>query len=122
VQGTNLQHALLLAQRFLRRHPGAQPVVIVVTDGEPTAHLEDGEAVFCWPPLPETVARTVAEVDGLTRLGAALSVVMLGDDPGLQRFVQAVARRSGGRVLTPATDRLSEYVVSDYLRARRPRG
>jgi uncharacterized protein with von Willebrand factor type A (vWA) domain len=122
VQGTNLQHALLLAQRFLRRHPGAQPVVIVVTDGEPTAHLEDGEAVFCWPPLPETVARTVAEVDGLTRLGAALSVVMLGDDPGLQRFVQAVARRSGGRVLTPATDRLGEYVVSDYLRARRPRG
>jgi uncharacterized protein with von Willebrand factor type A (vWA) domain len=119
VQGTNLQHALLLAQQFLRRHPTAQPVVLVVTDGEPTAHLEHGEAVFSWPPLPQTVARTVAEVDELTRLGAALTIVMLGDDPGLQRFVQAVARRSGGRVLTPAVDRLGEYVVSDYLRARR---
>jgi uncharacterized protein with von Willebrand factor type A (vWA) domain len=119
VQGTNLQHALLLAQQFLRRHPDAQPVVLVVTDGEPTVHLEQGEAVFAWPPLPQTVAATVSEVDELTRLGAALTFVMLGDDPGLQRFVQAVARRSGGRVLTPSLDRLGEYVVSDYLRARR---
>ena len=121
VQGTNLQHALLLARQFLRRHPAAQPVVLVVTDGEPTAHLEDGEAVFSWPPLAETVHRTVAEVDELSRLGTALSVVMLGDDPGLQRFVQAVARRSGGRVLTPSLGRLGEYVVTDYLRARRSR-
>jgi uncharacterized protein with von Willebrand factor type A (vWA) domain len=119
VQGTNLQHALLLAQRFLRRHPGSQPVVLVVTDGEPTAHLEQGEAVFSWPPLRETIAATLAEVDELSRRGAALTVVMLGDDPGLQRFVQAVARRSGGRVLTSSPQRLGEYVVSDYLRSRR---
>jgi uncharacterized protein with von Willebrand factor type A (vWA) domain len=119
VQGTNLQHALLLAQRFLRRHPGSQPVVLVVTDGEPTAHLEQGEALFSWPPMRETLAATLAEVDELSRRGAALTVVMLGDDPGLQRFVQAVARRSGGRVLTSSPQRLGEYVVSDYLRSRR---
>jgi uncharacterized protein with von Willebrand factor type A (vWA) domain len=102
VQGTNLQHALMLAGRHLRRHPDAEPVVLVVTDGEPTAHLEDdGTPFFCWPPMPETIARTVAEVDALTRYGATLNVFMLDEDPGLVRFVDAVARRNGGRVFTP---------------------
>ncbi|GAA0376623.1 VWA domain-containing protein [Micromonospora gifhornensis] len=122
-QGTNLQHALRLAGRHLRRHPDAEPVVLVVTDGEPTAHLdaEDGEAVFCWPPLRETIEATIREVDRLGRYGATLNLFMLGDDPGLRRFVDAVARRSGGRVFTPDTEDLGEYVVSDYLRARRGR-
>ena len=121
VQGTNLQHALQLAGRHLRRHSDADPVVLVVTDGEPTAHLEDGEAVFSWPPMRETVQATVAEVDHLTRYGASLNVFMLGEDPGLRRFVDAIARRSGGRVLTPSAADLGQYVVQDYLRARRGR-
>ncbi|MET8910809.1 VWA domain-containing protein [Micromonospora sp. NPDC004551] len=122
-QGTNLQHALRLAGRHLRRHPGAEPVVLVVTDGEPTAHLDptDGEAYFHWPPLPETIEATVREVDKLTRYGATLNLFMLGDDPGLRRFVDAVARRSKGRMFTPDLDDLGEYVVSDYLRARHGR-
>jgi uncharacterized protein with von Willebrand factor type A (vWA) domain len=122
VQGTNLHHALRLAGRHLRRHPEAEPVVMVVTDGEPTAHIEPGgHPVFAWPPTRATIEATVGEVDQLTRYGAAINVFMLGDDPGLRRFVDAVARRNGGRVFTPAADRLGAYVVSDYLRARRGR-
>ncbi|MFG2102466.1 VWA domain-containing protein [Micromonospora echinaurantiaca] len=122
-QGTNLQHALRLAGRHLRRHPDAEPVVLVVTDGEPTAHLDpdDGEALFHWPPLPETIEATIREVDRLTRYGATLNLFMLGDDDGLRRFVDAVARRSRGRMFTPDLDDLGEYVVSDYLRARHGR-
>ncbi|SCF44230.1 Uncharacterized protein, contains von Willebrand factor type A (vWA) domain [Micromonospora matsumotoense] len=122
-QGTNLQHALRLAGRHLRRHPGAEPVVLVVTDGEPTAHLDpdDGEAYFHWPPLPETIEATIREVDRLTRAGATLNLFMLGDDPGLHRFMAAVARRSRGRLFTPDLGDLGEYVVSDYLRARHGR-
>jgi uncharacterized protein with von Willebrand factor type A (vWA) domain len=122
VQGTNLQHALMLAGRHLRRHPGADPVVLVVTDGEPTAHLlEDGTSYFRWPSTRETVTATVHEVDQLTRYGAVLNLFMLGEDPGLRRFVDAVARRSGGRVFTPDAGDLGRYVVSDYIRARRGR-
>ncbi|MEN3611654.1 hypothetical protein AAH979_19105 [Plantactinospora sp. ZYX-F-223] len=123
VQGTNLQHALMLAGRHLRRHSGSEPVVLVVTDGEPTAHLDPelGGGVFNWPSLPETIQLTVAEVDKLTRYGATMNLFMLGEDPGLRRFVDAVARRCGGRVFTPELDDLGEYVVSDYLRARRGR-
>ncbi|MGK5738527.1 VWA domain-containing protein [Micromonospora sp. URMC 103] len=122
-QGTNLQHALRLAGRHLRRHPDAEPVVLVVTDGEPTAHLDpdDGEALFHWPPLPETIEATIREVDRLSRYGATLNLFMLGDDPGLRRFVDAVARRSKGRMFTPDPDDLGEYVVSDYLRSRQSR-
>ncbi|GAA4610227.1 uncharacterized protein with von Willebrand factor type A (vWA) domain [Actinoplanes octamycinicus] len=121
-KGTNLQHALKLAGRHLRRHPGSEPVVLVVTDGEPTAHLEDdGEAMFWWPPTPETVQATVREVDLLTRYGATLNVFMLGDDPGLQRFMGAVARRNGGRVFSPDAAELGRYVIDDYVRARRGR-
>ena len=122
VQGTNLQHALMLAGRHLRRHPDAEPVVLVVTDGEPTAHLDaDGIPEFMWPTTSETLRATVGQVDELRRSGAALNIFMLGDDPGLAQFVDAVARRAGGRVFTPSVERLGEYVVADYLRARRGR-
>jgi uncharacterized protein with von Willebrand factor type A (vWA) domain len=122
IQGTNLQHALMLAARHLRRHPEDEPVVLVITDGEPTAHLTgDGEATFHWPTTPETLRATIGEVDDLARYGATINTFMLGDDPGLARFVDALARRCGGRVFTPDIGRLGEYVVSDYLRARRGR-
>ncbi|GAB2970672.1 VWA domain-containing protein [Amycolatopsis acidiphila] len=119
-QGTNAHHALLLAGRHLRRHPDAQPVVLMVTDGEPTAHLEpDGEAVFDYPPLPQTLYKTVSEVDRLAKLGASVTVFRLGDDPRLEAFVDLLARRSGGRVVAPDLDGLGAAVVGDYLRTRR---
>jgi uncharacterized protein with von Willebrand factor type A (vWA) domain len=122
IQGTNLQHALLLAGRHLRRHPEAEPVVLIVTDGEPTAHLIGGhQPFFRWPTVPETVRATIAQVDELVRYGATINTFILGDDPGLARFVDALARRAGGRVFTPDIGRLGEYVVADYLKARRGR-
>ena len=122
VQGTNLQHALVIAARHLARHPDAEPVVLVVTDGEPTAHLtRSGRALFSWPPLPETLELTLAEVEKMTRRGATINVFMLDDEPRLVNFVQQIAKRNGGRVFSPDPSRLGSYVVSDYLRARRGR-
>jgi uncharacterized protein with von Willebrand factor type A (vWA) domain len=119
-QGTNAHHALLLAGRHLRRHPDAQPVVLMVTDGEPTAHLEpDGTAEFSYPPEPVTLRKTIFEVDRLAKLGASLTVFRLGDDPRLNAFVDLLARRSSGRVVAPDLDGLGAAVVGDYLRTRR---
>lgn len=120
VQGTNLHHALMLAGRFLDRRPEHDPVVIIVTDGEPTAHLRrDGQSWFDWPPAPETLTLTLAEVDKMTRRRASLNIFMLADDEGLTAFVDEVARRNGGRVLRAVPERLGEFVVRDFLRTRR---
>jgi uncharacterized protein with von Willebrand factor type A (vWA) domain len=122
VQGTNLHHALVLAGRFLDRRPEHNPIVLIITDGEPTAHLRrDGSSWFDWPPSPETLELTMAEVDKMTRRHATLNVFMLADDERLTAFVDEVARRNGGRVLRALPDSLGEYVVSDFLRARRER-
>ncbi|WP_431233572.1 vWA domain-containing protein [Mycolicibacterium psychrotolerans] len=125
-QGTNLHHALALAVRHLRRHPNAQPVVLVVTDGEPTAHLQDfdgqGSSVFFdYPPHPLTIAHTVRGFDEVARLGAQVTIFRLGNDPGLARFIDQVARRVEGRVVVPDLDGLGAAVVGDYLRSRRRR-
>ena len=120
VQGTNLHHALLLSGRHIDRHPEHEPVVLIVTDGEPTAHLQrDGRSWFDWPPSPETLELTLAEVDKMTRRHAALNIFMLADDARLSAFVDNVARRNGGRVLQAAPERLGEYVIRDFLRTRR---
>lgn len=125
-QGTNLHHALALAGRHLRRHPNAQPVVLVVTDGEPTAHLEDygdGTSVFFdYPPNPRTISFTVKGFDDMARLGAQITIFRLGSDPGLARFLDKIARRVGGRVVVPDLDGLGAAVVGDYLSSRRRRG
>ncbi|WP_411376284.1 vWA domain-containing protein [Arthrobacter sp. MPF02] len=117
-QGTNLHHGLLLAGRFFRKHPSMQHVLLVVTDGEPTAHLlPDGESWFCWPPDRETIRATVTELDRLGRTGVQATFFRLGNDPGLERFVQRMARRIDARVVAPDVGGLGAAVVGEYLRA-----
>lgn len=120
-KGTNLHHALLLANRFFRKHPNAQPVLLVVTDGEPTAHLEaDGEVWFSYPPDPLTIAHSVRELDASARLGAQVTFFRLGEDPGLARFIESMARRVDGRMVSPELDDLGAAVVGSYLGSRGP--
>ena len=117
-QGTNLHHGLLLAGRFFRKHPSMQPVLLVVTDGEPTAYLlADGDSWFNYPPDAETIRVTVAELDRLGRAGVQATFFRLGHDPGLERFIQKLARRVDGRVVAPDTGDLGAAVVGEYLRA-----
>ena len=118
-QGTNLHHALLLAGQFFRKHPTMQPVLLVVTDGEPTAHLEPGgEPWFSYPPERETIAATVAELDRISRFGAQVTFFRLGENPGLARFLDAMARRVRGTVVAPDLDDLGAAVVGEFLSSR----
>ncbi|MFB2596470.1 VWA domain-containing protein [Herbiconiux sp. P17] len=119
-KGTNLHHALLLANRHFRKHPNAQPVLLIVTDGEPTSHLEaNGEVYFTYPPHPLTVAYAVRELDNSMRLGAKTTFFRLGEDPGLARFIASMAKRVGGTVVAPELDDLGAAVVGSYLGSRR---
>ncbi|MGH3347727.1 MAG: VWA domain-containing protein, partial [Nocardioides sp.] len=120
-KGTNLHHALLLANRHFRKHPNAQPVLLVVTDGEPTSHLEpDGEVYFSYPPHPLTIAYAVRELDVAARLGVQTTFFRLGEDPGLAQFIESMAQRVDGRVVAPELDDLGAAVVGSYLGDRSP--
>ncbi len=118
-KGTNLHHALLLANRHFRKHPNAQPVLMIVTDGEPTSHLEpNGEVYFDYPPHPMTIAYAVRELDNARRLGAHTTFFRLGEDPGLARFIESMATRVEGSVVAPELDDLGAAVVGSYLGSR----
>jgi len=118
VYGTNMQHAFNLAGRLLADHPRATKQVIMVTDGEPTAHLEEGVAEFNWPPVPETIRRTLSEAMRLARSGVTINVFMMEDTPGLTRFMERLARLTSGRVFLTAGEGLGEFVIRDYVTRR----
>jgi uncharacterized protein with von Willebrand factor type A (vWA) domain len=118
-KGTNLHHGLLLANRHFRKHPNAQPVLLIVTDGEPTSHLEaSGDVYFSYPPHPVTIANAVRELDNARRLGAQTTFFRLGEDPGLARFIEQMAQRVDGRMVSPELDDLGAAVVGSYLGSR----
>ncbi len=99
VYGTNMQHAFMLANRLLAQHPRATRQVIMVTDGEPTAHLEGEEAFFSWPPVPETIERTLAEAMRLAKAGVQPQHLHARGVAGARPFHGAArARHEGPRV------------------------
>jgi uncharacterized protein with von Willebrand factor type A (vWA) domain len=118
VYGTNMQHAFNLAGRLLAQHPRASRQVIMVTDGEPTAHLEGDEAFFSWPPVRETIHRTLTEAMHLARDGVTLNVFMLEESPGLARFMERLARLTSGRVFLMSAESAGDFVLRDYVRRR----
>lgn len=115
VYGTNMQHAFMIARRLLAERPGDRKHVIMVTDGEPTAHLEGESAYFSWPPEPLTLHKTMTESVRLSRTGATLNVFLLDHDPGAARFIERMVRRCGGRIFYPDPQDLGEMVVRDFL-------
>ena len=116
--GTNMQHAFLLAGRLLAQHPRAMRQVIMVTDGEPTAHLEGEHAYFAWPPEAETIRLTLAEAVRLARSGVTLNIFMLEESDGLARFMERLAERTRGRVFLMDDRQVGDFVLRDYVRRR----
>ena len=119
VYGTNMQHAFNLAGRLLAQHPRATRQVIMVTDGEPTAHLEGEEVFFSWPPVPRTIQLTLTEALRLSRAGVTVNVFMLEDSPGLIRFMERLAKLTAGRVFLMDDREIGDFIVRDYV-SRRP--
>jgi uncharacterized protein with von Willebrand factor type A (vWA) domain len=121
--GTNMHHGLQLARQLLARHGGGgNKHVIMVTDGEPTAHMEGGEAQFSYPPTRHTFEETLKEVQRCTRDGITINTFMLDESRSLMAFVEQMARINGGRAFFAAPDRLGEYVLVDYVRNKRRAG
>jgi len=118
VYGTNIAHALALARQRLRRVRGRRQILLV-TDGEPTAHIDDdGEVFFSYPPSRETLRRTLAEVVRATREHIEISLFVLARDQGLRRFVDQLVAINRGRAYYPGHGELGRVLLDDFLGAR----
>jgi uncharacterized protein with von Willebrand factor type A (vWA) domain len=117
--GTNMHAGFLLARQLLARHKGGNKQVIMITDGEPTAHLEGGEAQFSYPPTRRTFQETLREVQRCTRDGITINTFMLERSEMLTAFVEQMARINRGRAFFATPEKLGEYVLVDYVRSKR---
>jgi uncharacterized protein with von Willebrand factor type A (vWA) domain len=121
VSGTNMQHALLLARKLLSRQKVASKQIIMITDGEPTAHLEGGHVYFSYPPSFRTLEETLKEVKRCTQEGITINTFMLESNSYLMDFVDQMTRINKGRAFYTNPNDLGQYVMVDYLRNRRKR-
>ena len=121
VSGTNMQHGLMIARKLLSRQKVATKQVIMITDGEPTAHLEGGHAYFSYPPSYRTIDETLKEVKRCTQDGVTINTFMLESNHYLMDFVDKMTRINKGRAFYTNSGQLGKYVMVDYLRNRRKR-
>jgi uncharacterized protein with von Willebrand factor type A (vWA) domain len=119
--GTNLQHGLLLARRILERNPAVNKEIVVITDGEPTAHFEDGQVEFNYPPTRRTIQETLREVQRCTKEGITINTFMLERSRALAEFVAHMTRLNRGRAFYATPEHLGEYVLVDFVSRRTKR-
>ena len=117
--GTNMQHGFQMAREMLAKERATNKQIIIITDGEPTAHIENGMPFFSWPPTPETWNATLREVMRCTRDGIKINTFMLERSAYLMKFVNDLSRINGGRVFYASPDHLGEYVLVDYVSNKR---
>ncbi len=119
VLGTNMHHALMLAQNLLSKHKSGTKQIIMISDGEPTAHLERGRSYFAYPPSPITIRETLKEVKRATQKGIVINTFMLDRNYYLKEFVNQVAKINKGRVFYTTPDKLGQYILVDYVQNKR---
>jgi len=119
VHGTNMAHALAVSTELLASQRGTKQVLLV-TDGEPTAHLTaDGEVFFNYPPARSTIEATLLEVRRCTNAGIRINAFLLDSSPLLHSFMAFVAKINGGKVFVTDPEDLGRFIMLDYLENRR---
>ena len=121
MSGTNMHHALMLSRKLLSRHKAATKQVIMITDGEPTAHLEGDRSFFDYPPHPRTIQETLKEVRRCTQERITINTFMLESNAYLLDFIDKLTKINRGRAFYTTPDRLGEYILVDYVGNRRKR-
>ncbi len=121
VYGTNMQHAFETARTLLSRSRGKNKQIVLITDGEPTAHFEDGRVRFAYPPTRRTFEETLREVVRCTREGITINTFMLARGHYLVDFVNQMSKINTGRAFYVEPERLGEYVLVDYVSRKRRR-
>ena len=119
VYGTNMQHGFMLAREMLSRQSGTKQI-IMITDGEPTAHIsQSGDVFFNYPPVRETIEATLREVMRATREGIRINTFMLDASHALQSFIEQLTAINKGRAFFTGPENLGEYLLVDFIEHKR---
>ena len=117
--GTNMEHALILAEKLLAKHQQGTRQIIMITDGEPTAHLESGRPVFAYPATPTTINKTLRAVQSCTTKNITINTFMLDKSYYLKAFVEQMTKINGGRIFYAEPQNLGEYILVDYVQNKK---
>jgi uncharacterized protein with von Willebrand factor type A (vWA) domain len=112
---TNIQQGFQLARKLLSKERCNNKQILLVSDGEPTAHIEEGQIYFQYPPSLRTIQLTMREVKYCTKQDIIINTFMLGESHYLNAFVTQMARLNKGRVFFTSADTLGEYILVDYM-------
>ncbi len=113
--GTNMQHGFRLARQLLGRQSGTKQI-IMITDGEPTAHITpSGDVYFNYPPVRETVEATLHEVMRCTKDNIRINTFVLDATGALRAFIEQLTRINNGRAFFTTPETLGDYVLVDFL-------
>ena len=121
VSGTNMHHALMLSRKLLSKEKGATRQILLITDGEPTSHLEGDRSFFSYPPSRKTILETLKEARRCAQEDILINTFMLEQSHQLMDFVDKMTRINRGRAFYSSPDRLGEYVLVDYVTNRKKR-
>ena len=121
VYGTNMQHALQIARRLLAKDNGRNKQIIMISDGEPTAHFDHGQLFFQYPPSQRTLDATLREVMRCTKEDVTINIFMLEEYSYLREFVEKITRINRGRAFFTTPDQLGRYLLVDYRNGKRKR-
>ena len=121
VYGTNMHHGFILSRQLLAKHKIGSKQIIMVTDGEPTAHLERGTAYFDYPPDPRTLQLTLHEAKRCAQEGIVINTFMLDRDPFIMKFIDLLTKTNRGRVFYTDRENLGRYILVDYVANRKKR-
>ncbi len=119
VYGTNMHHGFTLARQLLSKQSGTKQI-IMITDGEPTAHITPkGDVYFNYPPAGETIEATLREVVRCTRDQIRINTFVLDATTALTQFIERLTEINGGRAFYTTNESLGDYVLVDFLEHRR---
>jgi Ca-activated chloride channel family protein len=119
---TNLHMGLQLARRILRKRTSENKQIFIITDGQPTAHVEGDFVYLLYPPDPKSTVATLKESVMAVKEGCRISTFALIEDYwGMDwvGFVDQLTKLTKGVAFYTSSGELASCIMESYLSGRK---
>jgi uncharacterized protein with von Willebrand factor type A (vWA) domain len=119
---TNLHMGLQMARRILKKRTSENKQIFIITDGQPTAHVEGDFVHLIYPPDKRSTMATLKEAVTAVREGCRISTFALIEDYwGMDwvGFVDQLVRLTKGVAFYTSSGELASCIMESYLSGRK---